>query len=603
VDGFRIRDAAAPQGDPTAYLGDLLIVDTDRIEVMRGTGSSLYGTGASAGIVNIVTDNGGGQFRGDILGEGGGLGLARGVARVSGGAFHDRLAYTGGIAHLNVTRGVDGNDTYRNASAQAFARYALTPSAQFSGRIFGANTYTQLNASPSALTDLPPSGDIPAVSGKTFAPDADDPDYSRSAYYVSGLLSYLQRIGSTASFRVTYQGLATSRRNDNGPAGPGFFQPAFSSYTLFDGRLDTIQARTDIQAGRWNLITAGYEFERERYHDRSTDRDPSPVTHVDAGTDIEQTSHAVFAQDQLRLMDGRLQVSLSGRAQSYGVDRPSFRGGGPIYTNPSFGTPPSAYTGDGSVAYLLPRSGTKLRAHVGNGYRAPSLYERFGSSFYFGTFSPYGDPMLRPERVISFDAGFDQYFARERARVRATYFYTRIQEAIIFDFTGGIDASTDPYGRFGGYRNTKGGLARGFEIGLDTAMTRSTNVTATYTYTKSQERESSVYGGSLRAFRVFDHMFTFRASQRFGKRVDATFDVLAASNYIFPFYVFPVGSRPFEFEGPLKGDIAINYTHPLTDRYSVRFYTRIENVFNRTYYEEGFRTPKAWAVGGMKFIF
>ena len=603
IDGFRLRDAAAPQGDATAYLGDLLIVDTGRVEVLRGTGSSLYGTGASAGAINIVTNTGGGRLRGDILGEGGGLGLGRGVARVAGGAFADRLAYTAGLAHLNVTRGLDGNDTYRNSSAQGFVQFALTPSTQISARIFGADTFTQLNTDPSALGNLPAGSTIPAIANRTFTPDENDPDYSRSGYYVSGLLSLLQRFGRSASARVTYQGLATSRRDDNGPAGPGFFQPGFSSSTLYSGRLDTLQARTDIQAGRYNLITAGYEFEREVYHDRSTDQNPNAAERVDAGSDIVQQSNAVFAQDQIRLLDNRLQFSVSGRVQGFSVDRPQFAGGTPVYTNPTFGTPPRAYTGDFSTSYLLPTSGTKLRMHVGNGYRAPSLFERFGSSFFFGAFSPYGDPALRPERVISLDAGFDQYFANARARVRATYFYTHIQEEIVFDFSGVINAVNDPFGRFGGYLNAKGGLARGVEMAIDTALTRSTNVTATYTYTKSQERHSTLYGGSVRAIRVFDHMFTLQAAQRFGKRFDATFDFLAASNYIFPFYVYPQGSTPFVFDGPLKADVAINYTLPLSDRYSVRLYTRIENVFNRTYYEEGFRTPKAWAVGGLKFIF
>src|SRR5688572_3561103 len=65
VDGFRFRDAAAPQGDVSAFAGDLLIAGTSRIEVLRGSGSSLYGTHATGGIVNVITDQGGGAFRGE----------------------------------------------------------------------------------------------------------------------------------------------------------------------------------------------------------------------------------------------------------------------------------------------------------------------------------------------------------------------------------------------------------------------------------------------------------------------------------------------------------------------------------------------------------
>ena len=82
--------------------------------------------------------------------------------------------------------------------------------------------------------------------------------------------------------------------------------------------------------------------------------------------------------------------------------------------------------GDGSAAYFVRQTGTKFRAHVGRGYRAPSLYERFGSGFdsFFG-YSAYGDPRLEPERTITFDAGMEQTFARGKARASATYFYAR----------------------------------------------------------------------------------------------------------------------------------------------------------------------------------
>jgi hypothetical protein len=93
-------------------------------------------------------------------------------------------------------------------------------------------------------------------------------------------------------------------------------------------------------------------------------------------------------------------------------------------------------------------------------------------------------------------------------------------------------------------------------------------------------------------------MFTATASQRLGRRIDVTADLFAASGYLIPF-----SGRAFEFSGPVKADIAASYTHPVSERHRVRFYTRVENVLNRTYYEEGFPTPKAWAVAGVKWLF
>ena len=82
VDGMRLRDAAILHGDATGLIEDLLAVNPSRVEVLNGAGSSLYGTSAIGGVVNIVTDDGGGRTRGSVLAEGGSLGTMRGRAQV-----------------------------------------------------------------------------------------------------------------------------------------------------------------------------------------------------------------------------------------------------------------------------------------------------------------------------------------------------------------------------------------------------------------------------------------------------------------------------------------------------------------------------------------
>ena len=85
VDGMRLRDASILHGDATGLIEDLLFVNASRVEVLNGAGSSLYGTNAIGGVVNIVTDEGGGRTRGSVLAEGGSLGTMRGRAQVAGG--------------------------------------------------------------------------------------------------------------------------------------------------------------------------------------------------------------------------------------------------------------------------------------------------------------------------------------------------------------------------------------------------------------------------------------------------------------------------------------------------------------------------------------
>ena len=102
VDGLRFRDATTTQGDSSSFMSTLNIVAPDHIEVLRGSASSLYGSNAVAGVVNIVTQDGGAPLHGDLQAEGGSLGMLRTRGTLGGGALGDRLKFSAGLLHLNV---------------------------------------------------------------------------------------------------------------------------------------------------------------------------------------------------------------------------------------------------------------------------------------------------------------------------------------------------------------------------------------------------------------------------------------------------------------------------------------------------------------------
>lgn len=619
ADGFRLRDTTATQGEASGYLSDILLLDLDRIEVLRGSGSSLYGTHSMGGVLNLVTDPGGGPLRGSVVIEGGGLGILRTQARVAGSAAKDRLRYSAGIGHLNVLRGVDGDDRHRNSSAQGQVQYLLTPRTTLRGRLWISDAFLQLNTTPFAAPEalLPGGSIVPARplsadqvrraesglpldwTGATFAPSLNDPDSRRSGRLYNGLGGITQEFAGGASLRLDYQGLATQRDARDGPAGVRF-QPLFSNSNAFDGRLDVLAVRADAPLGRRQLLSGGYEFERERFDNLASEQDPAnPLA---ARTVISQRSQSLFAQDQLRLLDSRLLISFSGRWQTFALSPPRFEGGPPAYSPGRNGAPPDALTGDAAIAYFIASTGTKIRGHAGNAYRAPSLFERYGSGFFGGFFSPYGDPRLRPERALAMDIGVDQYLAGSRLRLSASYFYTRLQEVIEFDFSGLIDPARDPFGRFGGYLNTRGGLARGAELSAEARPWRGMSLRSSYTYTNARERNSILQGGSIRTLRVFEHMGTLTATQRLGRSIDATFDFFAASSYLGPFFAGS-GTRAFRFAGPRKADVVLQYTRSLSDRTRLQVYTRLENLANQRFFEDGFRTPRFWGVGGVRLLF
>jgi iron complex outermembrane receptor protein len=480
----------------------------------------------------------------------------------------------------------------------------------------------QLNNNPQTVGPIPPTGIINAVAlpaaelrrfeagvptsllnvgAATFIPSANDPDNLRQANSFSGALQFTHQPTEAFGYSVSYHGLASHRSGINGPLGVGFQPFGGTERSDFDARVHTLSARFDFQAGHANFISGGYEFESENFKNPSFPVDPAANSDVD----VTQRSHTLFVQDQLRFMDDRLQISGAFRAQIFRLQQPRFTpSASSPYSGLTFLSPPTAYTGDGSVAYMFRTSGTKLRAHVGNGYRAPSLFERFGAFFdsFFG-YSAAGDPRLEPDRSIAFDAGIDQTLYKNRLRASATYFYTELQKVIIFDFSGLIDPATDPFGRFGGYVNTKGGIARGVEFSLTATPVRALNISAAYTYTKSLQRRPQL-AGVLRSLGIPDHQFSLVATQRFGRRVLVNLDLTASSDYLAPILnPATFGSRAYRFRGLFKTDLGGSYTLPLSETRSLRFFGYVDNLFDREYFESGFRTPGRTGRAGAAFSF
>ncbi|HYY42771.1 MAG TPA: TonB-dependent receptor [Pyrinomonadaceae bacterium] len=625
VDGLRFRDPSAERGDASGYLSDLLVAGPDRVEVLRGSGSSLYGTNAIGGVINIVTDEGGAPTHGSLLAEGGSLGLFRGRAQLAGGARANRITYSAALTHLNVTRGIDGDDAARNTSGQGRVLFRLTPTATLSARLYAADAFAQLNTDPQSIANVFAPDPIVAVPishaelraveagtfnratnvGANFIPSTNDPDASRAARFFSGALVFNQRPTDKFSYTISYQGNRHNATFTDGPAADDSpFGPAGTTTTKLQGRTHTLNARADWQLGRAQLLTGGYEFEREEFNNSNAFLE-FPAD--DSAVQVVEHSHAFFVQDQIRLLADRLQLSASFRAQHFILQAPRFT---PAATSPyagfNFAAPPNAYTGDGSIAYLFRTTGTKLRGHVGNSYRAPSLFERFGSFFLsFGNrFSALGDPRLRPDRALAFDAGLDQTLAHNRVRASATYFYTRLQEVI--DFAN--STPNDPFGRFGGYVNTGGALARGAELSVAATPARTLDLNVAYTYTNADERvprvRTTLPSYILRSFAIPAHQFSLVATQRLGQHVLLNFDLIAASNYLAP--VFDPSSfvtRVFRFRGIRKADAGASYTLPLANDRALRFFGYVDNLTNYEYFENGFRTPGRTGRAGAQFNF
>jgi iron complex outermembrane receptor protein len=610
VDGLRLRDAAGTQADASGMLQDLVMADTGRIEVLRGAGSSLYGTDAIGGVVNIVTDEGGGRTHGSVTVDGGALGAARASGQLSGGARNDRIQYSAGLTHWNVTRGIDGDSPARNTSGHGQVTLRLTPIAWLTARIFAGDSFGFLRQSPIGIGDTPAYGAVNAIAlplaqqhlyeagmpisagNANFIADAFDPDSTRTGEFFTGALRFVVRPSDRFGFTAQYQNVRSTRNYGDGPGGPSY-QPTGTNLSSYLGRIQTANARVDYSPWRGHQIDAGYEFEDEDFRNRLT---PPPPTNS-FYSDISQRSHAVYAQDQVRLDGGRLQLAAGYRAQFFSLAAPYFE---PSAGAPFAGyltAPPTAQTGDVSAAYSFRATGTKLRAHAGRGYRAPSLFERFGTYFDGFEYSLYGDPRLKPDRSNSIDAGIEQRLWNSRVQVSATYFYTRLNEVIIFDFSGAITPLTDPLGRFGGYRNTGGGLARGLELAAAVAAGHGLQLNAAYTYTDARE-ETPVVPGVWQTFDSPRHRYSVFATQRISPRITAMLRFIGTSEYIASIY-----PGAFRFPGAERVQAMLSYRRPLGEFRALRFYAKGDNLLDRTYFQSGFRTPGVTGTVGTQFEF
>jgi vitamin B12 transporter len=387
VDGIRISDPSAPDG--AAVLGDLLVNNISRIEVLRGPQSTLYGSDAIGGVVNVLTQRGGTQpFQGTLEGEGGTYGSYRlnGAAHGTVGA----LDYGGAVNYYD-TRGIsaacacDGNtepDGYRNFGATANLRFHASDTLSIDLRGFYTKSHTDIDGFP------PPNF--------TFM---DDPEFGRNQL----LAGYAAVTDSLLDGRVTQRLALVGSDSDRryygvfGDAPPFAFSPARNFFA--QGGATRAEYQGVIEADANNEVTYGAETQLSTIQTASIfDLSPTPTTGRDRLTGYYGQWQSTIAR----------QLTLTGGLR-YDDDR-------------EFG---------GHTSYKLAAAwrlsdNTLLRANYGNGYKAPTLYQQF-SAFS----NPFGP--LQPEKADGWEVGFDQDFLDKRLRASVTYFNRNEHDLIDFD--------------------------------------------------------------------------------------------------------------------------------------------------------------------------
>jgi vitamin B12 transporter len=354
VDGVRVKSTTSGDFD----FADLPLDDVQRIEVVRGPQSTIYGADAIGGVINVITRRGRGKPTAWLDFEAGNYETFRERAGVSGelGPWNFSL----GASRLDFGGQFD-NDEHDLTSANARVGYAL-----------------------------PNSGEVALIARASDARRGVPfrtvfPDFSRSREqddtFVLGSLEWTQPWVAWYEHALRLSAIRSALT---------FRDPE----SAFEQRSDIETERREVDwlhkfhFGKVDTLTVGLEYRNEDGTSKGT---------FSATTD----TFSVFAQDELRLFD-RL-----------------FLTGGVRYDhNSAFG---DATTGRAALSYVVRGSDTRLKASWAEGFRAPTFNELFFPET-FPPCPAFGNPDLRPERSESYDAGVEQHLWDRRIRLAATYF-------------------------------------------------------------------------------------------------------------------------------------------------------------------------------------
>lgn len=563
VDGAPLRDAAAPQSDATALLPSLAVLGVDRVEIRRGGGSTIYGSNGMGGVLHIVTRS---EFAPGALRFSVGLG-EYGHAAVSGeaGAGGPRGGVSAGFSRLAVSEGADGDDPFTNHTGVARAGFRLTDSLQVTARSLFSLATVGLNESPFPLGPAGPgiteAEPVPeaAIRGYeegtplasldlgpgNFMPSVNDPDNSQETRFVSTLVALKGSAGPDLAWNLRLHDLRTRRENEDGPAGVNPFDPPSPSTLVYEGEVRSGAARVELFRGPVRVVTGG-EFEAER----------AATTDPGFETRLRQTSAAAFVQAEAAPGDGRASLRGAVRAQRFSTAAPELA---PVEGSPWQGAAPppeaGAVTGEAAGSLAL-APGLRLRASAGRGFRAPSLYERFGTWYSSFGYSVFGDPRLKPEYTTTMDAGFSASSEDGRHELRGAWFWSERGRIIAF---GSLDFASDPFGRFAGYENTEGGIARGVELAYRVTLPGRTRARLHYTFTDA-DPPANAPDELVSDWLVPRHQGGALLSGALSERLRWSADLLLSGGIHAPLFdPDTFASRVFRFAGMRRLDVALSF--------------------------------------------
>ncbi|MGN6311965.1 MAG: TonB-dependent receptor plug domain-containing protein [Xanthobacteraceae bacterium] len=446
IDGIRVNDPSGAAGDFNFAL--VAPGTVDRVEVLRGPQSALYGSDAMGGVINIITKKGSGPAQYSIRTEGGSYGTASTTASMSGSSGPWTYAVTGSGQHTN------GFSSYGYRIPSIEAKY---PNLEKDGmdRI-GGSARVGYDAGEGFRFDAGVMSTFTrGAYDASFGATPDTPSNSNQLQQQIWAKATVDSLGGMLTQSITTFATQIDRTfNDYSSYGINVLPAnSFATSTDFRGNSFGAEYQGDLKMAAAGSLIYGARTQHDTAESFGATILPVPTPRISTLNATKDTN-SVFALWKLPIGE-RLSVTVGGRVDDV-VDVATFA------------------TWRTTAAYNISETGTKLRASAGTGAKAPTLYQLYEPN--------YGNSGLKPEESFGYDAGIDQSLFNGRVTLSLTGFYNKFSNLIDFTFD---PTPTQPFGH---YINVARAETSGLEVGADVdVMPGTLRLKTAYTWLQAKD--------------------------------------------------------------------------------------------------------------------
>ncbi len=546
----------------TVNLAKIPVEDIERVEIVKGPGSVVYGSQAMGGVINIITK------RAKRYGLHGAIGGAAGSWN-----YWKALAEAGyrqGPVDLYMTASKSSRDNFETVD------YGEIENTEYNDETFSFRAGYSFGQDHriSAGFQHWRGWDI-GMPGAVYSPDPDDFTNKRRDAFD---LNYTLR-----NLKISYYFIKDrDESHDSGMTpGPGNSEITVNKTTTTGG---TVQNTFELRPVR---LTAGVDYNTIKVESsRNTGAPYSPNS--------KYTNYGVFTEARTGFFDGRLIINL-GLRYDYLKNE--------ILPTAGLTVAPRQEDIDhltvrGGLVYALTES-LRLRTNVGTAFRAPAPDEL--AADYVSSWGTHyvGNPGLDPEKSTTYEAGV--LYKRGYFKGEFTFFHSRFKDKILNYYDATLNAMT--------WKNVDGATLQGWEtsfayniggaLNLDISLEPFMNVTYHTKYVAEDEDEVSQYGKTLLYTPKWTGAFGIRAmGQRWDMRVIANY----TGNERVMDWDFTSATYGQVIE---KGDFTVVHLKgSYRPHRNIEITASVENLFNRAYeYVKGYPMPKRTYTAGLRFRF